>query len=289
MSFIGSLLLAALTVGTWNGKWFPSGRAEHRASPAVEAATIEAAGKLLRQAYLKADPSGTNDLILCLNEIRGPAAARKLCTAMGLTNLQVAIVSGYRRRDRFDMQQDVIATTLPIVSTNWCRWKSVKAETPPRGYAHALIAVSPAVTASVYAVHLKSNYGQKKGAEEALNRAKRLHAVEQIITAEHARRGAPTYPVIVAGDFNADFAHEAFKEDTLFDLLTKAGYQNTWATVPRSQSATYDGGAKWGKATFDYVFMRGFIQCGYPIAVPAGKLSDHYPVFVTLDIQPGKK
>ena len=35
MNFI--LLLAAVVVGTWNGNWFPSGRAEHRAHPDVEA------------------------------------------------------------------------------------------------------------------------------------------------------------------------------------------------------------------------------------------------------------
>ena len=36
-----------ITIATWNGNWFPSGRAEHRAHPDVEAATTVAAGKLL--------------------------------------------------------------------------------------------------------------------------------------------------------------------------------------------------------------------------------------------------
>ena len=46
MSAIAAML-AALVVGTWHGNWFPSGRAEHRAHPDVEAATIEAAAKML--------------------------------------------------------------------------------------------------------------------------------------------------------------------------------------------------------------------------------------------------
>ena len=62
-------VLAAVVVGTWNGNWFPSGRAEHRAHPDVEAATITAAAKMLANGLKAVDPAGTNDVILCLNEI----------------------------------------------------------------------------------------------------------------------------------------------------------------------------------------------------------------------------
>ena len=96
MKFRSFALLAAVTVGTWNGQWFPSGRAEHRAAPEVEAQTIEAAAKMLREGLDKADPSGGNDVILCLNEIRGPKTAKALCDAIGRTNLAVVAVSGYR-------------------------------------------------------------------------------------------------------------------------------------------------------------------------------------------------
>ena len=110
---LGSLIaLAAVTVGTWNGEWFPSGRAEHRAAPEIEAVTIQVAGQRLRRGLDAADPTGTNDVILCLNEIRGPRVAEELCRAVGRTNLAVAVVTGYRRRDRYDQQQDVVATTL---------------------------------------------------------------------------------------------------------------------------------------------------------------------------------
>ena len=47
---IASILLA-LVVGTWNGEWFPSGRAEHRASDEVERETIRAAGQMLRELF----------------------------------------------------------------------------------------------------------------------------------------------------------------------------------------------------------------------------------------------
>ena len=95
-------VLAAVVVGTWNGNWFPSGRAEHRANPAVEAATTRAAGKMLAEGLKAVDPQGTNDVILCLHEIRGPKAASNLVARIGRKGLKVVIVSGYRRRDRFD-------------------------------------------------------------------------------------------------------------------------------------------------------------------------------------------
>ena len=61
MSFAAILL--SVIVGTWNGNWFPSGRAEHRAHPDVEAATIAAAGKMIASGLAKVDPTGREDVI----------------------------------------------------------------------------------------------------------------------------------------------------------------------------------------------------------------------------------
>ena len=126
-------IFAAVVVGTWNGNWFPSGRAEHRAHPDVEAATSAAAAKMLAEGLKEVDPEGTNDVILCLNEIRGPRAATNLLAQIGRKDLRMAVISGYRRRDRFDQQQDVIATTLPVANAHWSKWKGAGKETPPRG------------------------------------------------------------------------------------------------------------------------------------------------------------
>ena len=117
------LVVFSIVIGTWNGNWFPSGRAEHRAHPDVEAATITAAAKMLVGGLKAVDPMGTNDVILCLSEIRGPKAASNLVEQIGRKDLRVAIVSGYRRRDRFDQQQDVIVTTLPVAEAHWSKWK----------------------------------------------------------------------------------------------------------------------------------------------------------------------
>lgn len=283
MSYFASILLAAITVGTWNGKWFPSGRAEHRASEAEEAATIAKAGVLLRDGLAKADPVGTNDVILCLNEIRGPNTAQRLLDAIGRTNLAVAVVTRYRRRDRFDMQQDVILTTLPIVSANWSKWKNSKDKTPPRGYARANLILAPSVTGTVYCIHLKSNYGQTSKKLAELNRAKRMLAAKQIVEQEHVGKKRKARPVIVAGDINADKWAPQFSEDTLFALFEEGGYMNAMDLVDPLSRITYPGRGRRAGTTLDYIFYRGLKATGKPFVMPAEKISDHNPVFANLD------
>ena len=284
MTFGAALLLAAVTVGTWNGEWFPSGRAEHRGTPEEEARTIAAAGEMLRAALAQADPAGTNDLILCFNEMRGPKATAALCAATGRTNLTVAVITGYRRRDRFDMQQDAIATTLPVAAANWSVWKHAKGVYPPRGYAHAEIVIAPAVTATVYAVHLKSNYGATTAAIAESNRKKRATAIRQLIDQERPKRGRYRAPVILAGDFNADAWKGEFADEEIFAALAEARFENVLAALPAARRVTHPGRGKYGNSALDYIYLRGLAPAGAPWIVPADGLSDHNPVFVTLDV-----
>ena len=275
-------LLAAVVVGTWNGNWFPSGRAEHRAHPDVEDATITAAAKMLARGLDEVDPSGTNDVILCLHEIRGPRAASNLVARIGRKGLRVAVVSGYRRRDRFDQQQDVIATTLPVASASWSRWRNAGKETPPRGYAFAEVVVDPAVTARVYSVHLKSNYGGNTQEKRDLNRAKRTRSMEQIVDQERPRRGRKAMPVIVAGDMNADKWRSEFAKESLFGMLEEAGFWNALELLPPGSRGTFPS-AHHGDSALDYVFARGINGRTPPRIVPNDGLSDHWALFVLLD------
>ena len=269
-------MLAAVVVGTWNGNWFPSGRAEHRAHPDVEAATAKAAADMLAAA----DPSGTNDVILCLHEMRGPRAASNLVERIGRRGLRVVSVSGYRRRDRFDQQQDAIATTLPVVEAHWSKWKVAGKETPPRGYAFAAVVTGAAVTANVYAVHLKSNYGATTKELRDLFRAKRTRAVEQLVEQERSGGRASRRPVIVAGDVNADKWRKNFADERLFKILEEAGFANPLAQLPANARGTHPS-ARYGDSALDYVFVRGF-DAGMPTIVPNDGLSDHYALFVTV-------
>ena len=273
-------IFAAVVVGTWNGNWFPSGRAEHRAHPDVEAATSAAAAKMLAEGLKEVDPEGTNDVILCLNEIRGPRAATNLLAQIGRKDLRMAVISGYRRRDRFDQQQDVIATTLPVANAHWSKWKGAGKETPPRGYAFAAVVIDPATTASVYAVHLKSNYGATTPELKASNRAKRTVAAQQLVESVKPPRGKkrPGSPVIVAGDMNADKWNKNFADEQLFKILEGAGFGNALESLPPKSRGTHPS-RKYGDSALDYVF---FSVSGLPRIVPNDGLSDHRALFVLL-------
>jgi endonuclease/exonuclease/phosphatase family metal-dependent hydrolase len=281
MNFIAAII-AAVVVGTWNGRWFPSGRAEHRANAKVEAATVSAAAEMLGGALRKIDPEGTNDVILCLNEIRDPLTASNLVESIGRKGLKVAVITRYRRRDRFDMQQDVIATTLPVVAASWSRWKNAKELTPPRGYAFASVVVSPAVTANVYAVHLKSNYGANTALKRDFNREKRANAVGQLMEIERRKRGRKNPPVIIAGDLNADCWRKEFAEEKIFTMMASAGFVNSLALLPEHARGTHPS-KKWGDSALDYIMTRDFEILSAPRIIPNDELSDHYALFAVLD------
>ena len=277
-------LFAAITVGTWNGEWFPSGRAEHRANPKVEAATVAAAGEMLRRGLRSVDPEGTNDVILCLNEIRDRVTAEALVKAIGDPRLCVASISAYRRRDRFDQQQDVILTTLPVAEGTWSVWKAGRKDAPPRGYARADLVLPTAVTATVYAVHLKSNYGATTEAVRSANTAKRTAAIGQLVSQEKPPRGrknAKRKPVLIAGDFNADRWDDDFKDERIFTILDEAGFADVLALAPADARGTCPN-RRWGDSAYDYIMLRGFPDPTPPKVIPSEELSDHNAVFTTV-------
>lgn len=278
------LILAGLVVGTWNGEWFPSGRAEHRAHPEVEAATIRAAGNMLREGLASVDPAGTDEVILCLNEIRDRETAEALVKAIRRKGLRVAAISAYRRRDRFDQQQDVILTTLPVAEGNWSLWKASRENQAPRGYAHAEIVLEPAVTAAVYAVHLKSNYGATTDEVRSANTAKRTAAIGQLVSQEKPPRGKRknARPVIIAGDFNADRWSGEFASEKIFRILEEGGFTNVLALAPPEARGTCPN-RKWGDKAYDYIMIRGLEGIAVPKISANEALSDHNAVFVRID------
>ena len=277
------LLVAAVVVGTWNGNWFPSGRAEHRANPAVEDATTTAAAKMLAGGIAALDPEGTNDVILCLCEMRGPKAASNLVERIGRKGLRLVSISGYRRRDRFDMQQNAIATTLPVADAHWSLWRKEKGVLPPRGYAFAAVVVEPAVTARVYSVHLKSNYGATTPEKRADNIAKRESSASQIARTETNVRGTKPSFAIVAGDFNTDKWRREFAGERTIAILEEAGFSDLMDLMPVENRWTHPNG-KYGNSALDHIFSRGFSSVVSPITVPSEELSDHYAFFGIISV-----
>lgn len=277
--FAYALALAAVIFGTWNGKWFPSGRAEHRASAAVEARAIAGAGRFLRAGIARLDPQGTNDIILCINEIRDEETAAALCQAIGRTNLNVAIITRYRRRDRYDQQQDAILTTLPVAESHWFTWKRPTRNLyPPRGAACAALILNPATTAAVYSVHLKSNYGATSAAKKEANRVKRTQAIDQLL-ADSALRDKPV--VLIAGDFNADKWRDEFKSETIFTAFKQNGFIDVLEQLPVEERVTYPN--VWnGDSTLDYLMIRGMKAEGPTLTLSSEGISDHHAVLTLI-------
>ena len=283
-----ALLLAGIAIGTWNGNWFPSGRAEHRAAAEVEESRSRAAAAMLAEGLRKVDPEGTNDVILCLNEMRGSRAVSNLVAAIGRPGLRLVSISGYRRRDRFDTQQDAIATTLPAAECGWSRWRNARELTPPRGYAFAALVIDPATTARVYAVHLKSDYGATTEAERQQNRAKRANSIVQLIEIERPTSRRKTPPVVIAGDFNADRWGADSGTYAVFGPLEKAGFGNPLRTLDEKERWTHFGKGKWPNSALDYVMTRGVTPVGDPATAACREVSDHRALFVLVERRVGK-
>lgn len=284
MTIIASILFS-LVVGTWNGNWFPSGRAEHRASPEKENEITRLAAEMLSNGLAKIDPEGDDDVVICLNEMRNASVVSNLISKMSRKDLHLSVITRYRRRDRFDQQQDAIITSMPVASKGWAVFKKSSDwwKNPPRGYAFSeVISDSAAVTTRVYTVHLKSEYGATSEQIRRNNRYKRAAAIDQIVKIEKPKgRGKKKQisPVIIAGDMNADRWQEYFSKETLFQTLFEAGFSDAFEGLNKEERGTRDT-KKWGSSTIDYVFHRLVGEVKAVHIEKTNGASDHNAVFV---------
>lgn len=282
------IFCTAINIATWNGNWFPSGRAGHRANEEVEAATIRVSARILANGLKNLGL--TNDFIIGINEIRSSEVASNLTEQLNLAlsqpgcsnaALRVATVSKYRHRNNhIDYQQDAILTSLPVIASGWHSWNPIDDVYPGRGFAFAMLEIPTAedsiTTAIVYSVHLKSNYGSSTPAIAAANQTKRTIAVKQLIDL------APTnMPILIMGDFNADIWRKEFANEPLFPLLENAGFTNLWVGVKKTKRNTYPN-KKHGNSTLDYFFLRDFNTLVAPFTRSSEEISDHRPAFSTI-------
>ena len=150
---------ADLVCADWNLKWFPSGRAEHRAKPEIEAKNIRTAGDAIASGLSAMSPGSGEGLVLFFQEVRDELTALKLVSAIGCERMRLASVSAFKTKDnRLEWQQCAIASTLPVLDAGWSRWRFAREKTPPRGYAWAILD-APEGPVLCICVHLKSNYG----------------------------------------------------------------------------------------------------------------------------------
>ena len=261
-------LIFAVLAGSWNLKWFPSGRAEHRASARVESANIADAADVIRS-NLKG--SGR---IMFLQEMRDAKACTNLVVAIGDTNLKVAVASAFRdfRDNRLQWQQLGIVTDLPVIKAEWRYSKKADGMFVPRGYAYALLDGGEEGRIACFCVHLKSNYGAKKAAKKKENMLKREAAIRQVLAAVE-KCGAGR--ILIAGDFNSDRFQRAFKDERMFPMLESAGFKDGWEGTDPSQRGTHLGSSRYPDSTLDYVFYKGYSRCASRSLAPAVPVSDH--------------
>lgn len=261
-------LIFAVLAGSWNLKWFPSGRAEHRASARVESANIADAADVIR-----ANLKGAGR-VLFLQEMRDAKACSNLVVAIGDTNLKVAVATAFRdfRDNRLQWQQLGIVTDMPVLKTEWKYSKKADGMFVPRGYAYALLDGGEEGRIACFCVHLKSNYGARKAAKKKENMLKREAAIRQVLAAAE-NCGADR--ILIAGDFNSDRFQRAFKDERMFPMLESAGFKDGWEGTDPSQRGTHPGSSRYPDSTLDYVFYKGYSRCASRSLAPAVPVSDH--------------
>jgi endonuclease/exonuclease/phosphatase family metal-dependent hydrolase len=269
-------LIFAVLAGSWNLKWFPSGRSEHRASARVESANIADAADVIR-----ANLKGAGR-VLFLQEMRDAKACSNLVVAIGDTNLKVAVASAFRdfRDNRLQWQQLGIVTDMPVLKTEWKYSKKADGMFVPRGYAYALLDGGEEGRIACFCVHLKSNYGAKKAAKKKENMLKREAAIRQVLA---AAENCGADKILIAGDFNSDRFQKAFKDERMFPMLESAGFKDGWEGTDPSERGTHPGSSRYPDSTLDYVFYKGYSRCASRFLAPAVPVSDHR--MLTMDLE----
>lgn len=272
------LVFAEVTLGSWNLRWFPSGRAEHRASPRVEAANCADAAEIVRRDV------GAGKCILFFQELRDANAATNLTVAIARTNLVPAVTSAFKTRDRrLDWQQCAIATDYPVVDSGWGYWKGKPL--PPRGYAYALVDCGKDGLIACWCVHLKSNYGATTDKKRADNIAKREVSAEnlkELVQAAKSPDGRQIAGYVIAGDFNTDPFGGEFADEHTIRILESGGFRDCFSGLPLSARGTHPGNTRYPDSTLDHFLCKDLEIVGKPRLSKSVELSDHRMIWLKI-------
>ena len=281
-----SVANADVLTATWNIRWFPSGRAEHRAPPSKEKATVNGAAELVRNELARRRRPGDH-VILFFQEMRDEAVCSNLVAAIGDKTLSLASMSAFREFDRrLGWQQSGIASDLPVVEASFSYWRRARKILPPRGFTYALLDGGEDGLIACYCVHLKSNYGSTTPEIRESNRLKRELAMEHfraLTKKVQAPDGRRVTRFILAGDFNTDPFSGAFNGERTIGIVTDAGFVNCFAGMPLEARGTHPGNRRYPDSTIDFIFHRGFSgQSDCELSPVNRDLSDHRMVWLRL-------
>jgi len=290
MTILASILiLAEITLGSWNLRWFPSGRSEHRASARVEEANFKDAADVIREGMKR------RGYVLFFQELRDARTATNLVSYIGNTNLHPAITTAFKiRGNRLGWQQNSIITDLPVLESRWAYWKDTgnSATRPPRGYAYALVDAGEDGLVACFCVHLKSNYGVNTQEQMTENANKReLSAAELLELAKDIKSpdGRPVSRIVIAGDFNTDPFSRKYMEEKTTHILESGSFINCFAGLPLEMRGTHPGTKSYPDSTLDFFFHRGFKRFDTPVLSPKVPLSDHRMIWMTVAAEPDER
>ncbi len=267
---------APLKVVSWNMEWFPGKR------PTASSAEIDTHMKA-GQAALKA----INPDIFIGVEITDWDAFHKVCSVV--PGLVVHVVSSFvdPQSGEIRPQQIGIASKMKCHGAWWEAWKA-NVPNISRGFAFAALEPNDGGgLIMVYGNHLKSNRGSDspEGAKNVA--AMRDEQAQQLL--RHVAAMATAYgkqPIkgwIAGGDFNTNHDNQ-FPQCHVVDIMTKGGFTNTWAGVPREKRLTWraEPGGRFESTTFDYLFTKGFDGLTATIIESDTAVSDHLPIQLLL-------
>ena len=299
--------LASLRVATYNLEHFTDGRFDGPAiTPAAVRAQIEGAAANIAEA----DPD-----ILVLEEVENARILRALNDALPVPYPYVYVTSFRTASGARDSLNHALLSRVPPVEVRQISFAALPPPSrPARGSLAARFALAPGRHLLVYALHLKSNFGDPP--RNQAQRAVALHALAADAINERLALAPAALSVLLLGDTNVDPETPAFADDP--SLAPLAGeYADLWLGTPLPDRTTIptrlpgDPALVFPPSAFDRVFasldlvtpppgtptpwhasrptslQRGCATHDNTLAPGhGGHVSDHYLVSVTLSPAP---
>lgn len=262
-------------IGCWNLEWFP-GRTPRNPDPHHTQLQIDGVKRILAEQqpdiFFASEVRSLGDLkqlrldypYLACTEFPRPTGEDD-----DLPNQGIAILSRFPWRELWALD----FSALPASPNR-----------PPRGILAASFSLPNNTTLTIYAVHLKSNFG-----DPAANRAKRESAIDYLEW-DWRRRGldANRDRIIVLGDFNTSLHDPVFSGEQTLRRLRKLGFSDSSEGMTADQRITIPANnAGYPDNDFDHIFiskpLRQLMNTPPPwlkiVRVPY-TVSDHYPLFI---------
>jgi endonuclease/exonuclease/phosphatase family metal-dependent hydrolase len=263
------------SIGCWNMAWFPV-RNPRNSDEHFTQLQIDSVHKILAE---------QNPAIFFACEVRSLADLKKLqlnYPFLACTNFPQSANDGKKLPNQ----------GLAILSRH--PWKEIWAldfsglpdapNRPSRGILGAAFTLPNRQTLTIYAVHLKSNFGNP-----AANRAKRESAIDYLEWDWQRRRLNPNRDhLIILGDFNSSLHDPVFVREQTLRRLLKLGFTDAADGFTPDQNITIPASNEgYPDNDFDHILVSKSLRSRLAPPPPWVKIirvpltvSDHYPLFI---------